>query len=312
MTSLTVAAAARPHLFLVAAFALYKTALLLIAAGTLALDDYDTSSARFSELAPGGSAPGALAGKLLRWDAVYFIHTAQERGYVYEQSWAFGIGFSAVVAGATSALRAVISAAAPGEVVVGVAVAHAAHLAAVLALYRLTVALGGERGGPGGSTLHLVPALLHVVSPAGIFLSAPYAESSFAALSFAGALLFVLGGQRPSGSLARSSLVVLSGVVFGVSATFRSNGALSGLLPLGEAVHLCMRAWASDRLVSWRRVVDVGALGISGLALAAGFAAPQVAAWMRYCSDGRTLAEPAEWCADMPPSIYGYVQRRYW
>ena len=34
--------------------------------------------------------------KLVRWDALYFIRTAQ-RGYVFEQEWAFGWGFTRLI-----------------------------------------------------------------------------------------------------------------------------------------------------------------------------------------------------------------------
>ena len=40
----------------------------------------------------GGSAT-ALITRLMRWDAIYFAKVA-ERGYIYEQEWAWGWGFT--------------------------------------------------------------------------------------------------------------------------------------------------------------------------------------------------------------------------
>ena len=52
---------------------------------------YDTSSTLL-----GSEEPLPLF-KLVRWDAIYFTKTAQ-RNYVFEQEWAFGWGFSRLLA----------------------------------------------------------------------------------------------------------------------------------------------------------------------------------------------------------------------
>jgi len=298
--------ASRPYLLLLLAFVSYKALILLIAAGSLAFRDYDTSTDCFVELSS-GPPPSALAKKFLRWDAVYFVHTAKE-GYVYEQEWAFGIGFSSAIRGATTLARAMGFD--MGELVTGVILAHAAHLVAVLALYHLTFTLLPPTA-KRRQIAALIPSLLHIVSPAGIFLSAPYAESSFAALSFIGIFLFARGGQHGPGSLSRCVLVVGSGVVFGISAMFRSNGILSGLLFLSEAIHGLLAWKGEDKLFTWRRMADMAAICLGGLSLAAGFAWPQVLAWMRYCNGGEIKVRPG-WCEDIPPSIYTHVQSKYW
>ncbi|KAL8760646.1 MAG: hypothetical protein Q9184_003183 [Pyrenodesmia sp. 2 TL-2023] len=64
-----------------------------------------------------------------------------------------------------------------------------------------------------------VSACLHIISPAGLFLSAPNAESSFAFLNFSGYYLYALGLQAHQDGRAnlRDAMVVLSGLFFGVS-----------------------------------------------------------------------------------------------
>lgn len=60
---------------------------------------YDTSSSLI-EASLGKELPvflRLLINKLKRWDAIYFVKTA-ERGYLFEQEWAFGWGFTRVVA----------------------------------------------------------------------------------------------------------------------------------------------------------------------------------------------------------------------
>jgi hypothetical protein len=65
---------------------------------------YDTSTQLFfrgygvnSALPNSTSAGDLLAQKLTRWDAVYFA-TSAERGYRFEQEWAFGWGLTRAIA----------------------------------------------------------------------------------------------------------------------------------------------------------------------------------------------------------------------
>lgn len=73
-----------PHTTLTATFLASKTFLFAIAAGSRVGPTYDTSSGL---LVP-GSTPTFLT-RLSSWDAIYFLRAA-ERGYLFEQEWAFG------------------------------------------------------------------------------------------------------------------------------------------------------------------------------------------------------------------------------
>lgn len=89
----------RPIRSLVVLCVAWKLLLLLIAVlspGT----GYDTSASLFSQSAAEARklplAVQYILGKLIRWDAIYFVKTAG-RGYVFEQEWAFGWGFSRLI-----------------------------------------------------------------------------------------------------------------------------------------------------------------------------------------------------------------------
>ena len=89
---------------LLAIFGLWKTLLLCIAVCSPG-PGYDSSTSLLWLPGPNGlpsragSSTGGLPwmGRLVRWDAIYFIKIA-ERGYRFEQEWAFGAGFANAVA----------------------------------------------------------------------------------------------------------------------------------------------------------------------------------------------------------------------
>jgi phosphatidylinositol glycan class V len=92
---------------LILTFAVWKALLLLIALCSPG-PGYDTSTT----LALGGETPlpGPLThviGKLTRWDAIYYVKAAT-RGYRYEQEWAFGWGFTRLIALCTAGEEQVI------------------------------------------------------------------------------------------------------------------------------------------------------------------------------------------------------------
>jgi phosphatidylinositol glycan class V len=87
---------------LITLFLCWKTLILAIACCSPG-PGYDTSTS----LALATSGPGEaralpvalqyIIGKLTRWDAIYFFKSSH-RGYLFEQEWAFGWGFSRVIA----------------------------------------------------------------------------------------------------------------------------------------------------------------------------------------------------------------------
>ncbi|GAB1315861.1 ER membrane glycoprotein subunit of the GPI transamidase complex-like protein [Madurella fahalii] len=305
-----------PYRTLLTTFAAWKLFLFTIVLGcNFVGDTYDTSAGLVvrtgHHAGVDGSAdswPGLVA-RLSSWDAIYFLSIAR-RGYRFEQEWAFGGGLPIVVRTLVKGLAYLGIAGfstvqeeegAVLEALTGIVVANAAHLLSALVLYRLGQLVWRDRA------LSLVAAILHILSPAGLFLSAPYAESSFALLSFSGYLFLALSCRAERSPTSRDIYTILAGILFGLATTFRSNGILNGI-PFAWEV-LCqlprLHQRPSDTL---RRLL---ALGIGGVCVAAGSIVPQALAYLRFCSD-TSGAEPRSWCRGYLPSIYTFVQKHYW
>ncbi|CAK7211173.1 ER membrane glycoprotein subunit of the GPI transamidase complex-like protein [Sporothrix curviconia] len=307
-----------PYRSLAAMFGIWKAFLLGIAAlATLAGPAYDTSGDLLEAITanasantlPGHAIPsGGIVSRFVSWDAIYYVQAAR-RGHIYEQEWAFGAALPAVVSFIQSTLASL--GADVSVPVVAVAYAHFAHLLAVLLLYRLGCQVWI---GAAGRTVAFVAACLHVLSPAGLFLSAPYAESSCALFSFAGYIAFAAGRKASStGALSVKGdlLRLLAGVYFGVATLFRSNGLLNSMLFAYEAVAGSLMFLRQPSLALFRRLVFVG---LGGMAVAAGTVVPQTVAYFQFCQapSGMPRENFRPWCTALVPSIYSFVQEHYW
>ncbi|KAH6680347.1 GPI mannosyltransferase 2 [Halenospora varia] len=298
-----------PRRNLVALFFVWKTLLLLVACCSPG-SGYDTSTDLI--LPPENDDAGGLpiilqytVGKLTRWDAIYFVQ-ASKRGYVFEQEWAFGWGFTRLIASIATNLEALGINRYPGsEGVVAILISHTSHLLAVLCLFSLTLVIFPTCS----NKFAFTAAALHILSPAGVFLSAPYAESTCAFLSFLGCVCFSKSfPSRGPPTLLHDSLVLVSGIAFGVATTFRSNGILNGLLLLEEAFNTLLGLSNSFRLAGVRRLIITG---LGGVCVGAGFVIPQYIAYQEYCREPNVeVLRP--WCAKSLPSIYSFVQEHYW
>ena len=205
---------------------------------------------------------------------------------------------------------------------VGIAIAHVSHLLSVLTLFTLSKSVFAElsQGYPRRATvLGLISGFLHIISPAGMFLSAPYAESLFSFLQFSGYYLYAqskLMMVYPSSHwlIAKKDLYVLSsGMVFGLATSVRSNGLLSGILYAYDAVEEIISLLRSRSLYSMRLGRFFSTI-LAGLSVAAGAIYPQYLAYLEFCtgSQARNEQKLSPWCSHYPPSIYAWVQQRYW
>ncbi|KXJ88452.1 GPI mannosyltransferase 2 [Microdochium bolleyi] len=294
----------RPQASLLRAFTAWKALLLAIAIWSGIAQPYDTSTTLVTAQRPNASSerPWDIASKLTRWDAIYFVQSAR-RGYVFEQERAFGPGPPWLVAQLLRGLD-LLGIHADGdsfEPLAGIVISHLSHLLVVLVLYQLGLTMTKNK------SLSFTAALLHIVSPAGLFLSAPYAESTFSLLSFLG-YFFLAKGLLDSQErrLAHDASLISSGLWFGFSCAFRSNGLFNGI-PFAVALMVEMTG-SRPTLTSIRRRL---ALVVGGLAIAVGFVAPQLSAYLTFCMrpEGETLRP---WCSSTMPSIYTFVQAHYW
>lgn len=198
--------------------------------------------------------------------------------------------------------------------IAGILASNTAHLLSVLVLYQLTLLVAAHPPSRESSSVALISASLHIISPAGLFLSAPYAESFFSLLNFAGFYLYAFSlhvhqNKRPS---LRDVTILLSGSLFGVATTFRSNGLLSGLIfcvdLLRIIVGLKSGTPSGDLMSSLRQSV---VLVVAGCIMAFGSLFPQYLAYHEYCVSSELHYRPS-WCTRRLPSIYTSVQSRYW
>jgi GPI mannosyltransferase 2 len=156
----------------------------------------------------------------------------------------------------------------------------------------------------------VVAGLLHLFSPAGIFLMAPYSESLFAFLSLLG--LFVYSNSKSS--LGQSVIVngyrtMLAGAILGLSAIVRSNGILAGVIYLIDAVQSVTGILSGGATLD--RILELTCTICGGLLVGIGFSIPQIQAYIEYCS-GQSIDERRPWCRSIPPSIFTFVQSHYW
>ena len=198
------------------------------------------------------------------------------------------------------------------EALAAIILAHVFHLSSVLMLHELTLTMYVKSTRTRVASFCVLTASLHIISPAGIFLSAPYAESPFSFLNFAGYYLYAKAmlkhGEGKEGQ--RDLLALLSGVVFGIATTFRGNGLFSGLLLVWDALSSGTKILRSiDNASNIRRLLTVS---MSGLLMACVAVVPQYLAYREYCLYGSADTDRRPWCSSWPPSIYTGVQRQYW
>lgn len=191
----------------------------------------------------------------------------------------------------------------------GVVISTFCHLLSVLVLYRLVTLL--TRASHQQSRVAFLACVLHTLAPAGLFLSAPYAESIFSLLNFAGMLCYAESKMAARSASISSQEVVYrlsSGVLFALATIVRSNGLLSGLVLLYDVLLYL------PRLLSIRPSVQdlcrVVVTCVSGTLIAIGFIGPQYVAYLDFCSTETSVTRP--WCEKSIPSIYSWVQSHYW
>ncbi|KAK9457446.1 hypothetical protein V1511DRAFT_514857 [Dipodascopsis uninucleata] len=279
-------------------FLLVKSILFTIP--QLVVSQYDTSSQLIFN---SSEAPKWLSYGLSRfivWDTVFFIKIAQ-RGYIYEQEWAFGWLWTRLIRWVGDITIAPILKflwpSIPSELddlgesvnsvysygIAAVTIAHVGHYLATVMIYFLAKKLEHTVTGKTNTSFPLIVGLLYVISPGGIFLSSGYSETVFAFCSFLGAYF------------RETDRYISSGIAFAICCLLRGNGVLWGIVFLNDLYEMIKNR-------RWFKAIEVI---IGGILVGLGFFSIQFLAYIRYCP-GR------EWCQNIPPLIYGYVQSHYW
>ena len=194
------------------------------------------------------------------------------------------------------------------EALVAARFSHLFHLFGALVLYTLTY-----RVLPGEQTWRrmtaFVAACLFVISPAGLFLSAPYSETMCAFFNFTGMLFASIMQPRTSSrpnTVLQSGSIVFAGIFFGLATLARSNGVLSVLVFLQPGLVLCNELLSGPQ--KFTALVKLFATGVGALITLLGAALPQYIAYQSYCTGDSTRP----WCQRLVPSIYSWVQEEYW
>lgn len=185
-------------------------------------------------------------------------------------------------------------------------ISHASHFLTVVILYALSQRVLRSYGHQETAT-SVLAAILHIISPAGAFLSAPYSESLFSFFHFLGLYLYI--GSRMHISKHADLDIVLAGLCIGCAAVVRSNGILSGLPFLYDAILQLLDILKHG--ASAKKLRKMSVVIIAGCLIAAGLALPQFLAYKEYCK-GTIQHERRPWCNSTFPSIYGFVQKHYW
>ena len=196
------------------------------------------------------------------------------------------------------------------EAYVGILIGHISHLLSVLVLFDLSTLLFDQTSG--SSHIPYIASCLHIVSPAGLFLSAPYGESLFSLLHFLGLSLFVRNilWRDDSSLWKRDVVLILSAIAIAFATTVRSNGLLSGLLYAQQALSTIMNILRGGLTV--RLLHTLAITVIAGLIVASGTVVPQFLAYQEYCVHAQSGAAARLWCESTIPSIYNFVQSHYW
>jgi phosphatidylinositol glycan class V len=318
---------------LIPIFIAWKTTLLLLATISPG-PGYDTSSLillnsstdRHVEL-QSSSLVDRLTLSTFRWDALYFVKSAQ-RGYVHEQEWAFSWAYSHILNSVakcrsysmkistsnTDVVTVVSGNSNPSlqyYIWTGIAVSNICHLVSVLVLFRLlNVALGPKQN----SRVPFIASVLHIMSPAALFLSSPYTEALFSALNFTGMLHYVRAksteNSRRAWNITQDAYMLSSGVLFALATLARGNGLLSGVIYLYDVASFLPRILTLQ--LNRHEFRSLVITCIAGLILAMGYLGPQYLAYQEYCVRNNTSSGVRPWCNGTVPSIYTWVQSHYW
>lgn len=228
------------------------------------------------------------------WDGVYFMRIAQ-CGYESDQIFAFFPLLPAIMRGCGEVFRVMYRILLHQDAsmehmrlvfgLAGFGVNMMAFCGAALCLYRLGNMVVKDKD------VVALSVLLFCFNPASVFYSAVYTESLFAFCTWMG-LIRVLESQR----------TYWGGVFwFALASSLRSNGIL--------AIWFLVYEWMRNMPLSNQRLVYFAKTLIGSGIVCIPYLGMQAYGYISFCRQGH---ESPEWCDSGLPSIYGYVQNKYW
>lgn len=194
-------------------------------------------------------------------------------------------------------------------VLAGIVVSHVCHLLSVIVLFRLLTAILGPQQ---RLQVPFIASVLHVLTPASLFLSAPYAEALFSLLNMTGMLHYAqsrITAQGHPPSTREDVYKLSSGLLFFCATLIRSNGLLSGSVFLYDVARYLPHLVSMQlNMHDMRRILVTC---VAGGLVALGFILPQYLGYAEFCHQRPSSSNPA-WCKESVPNIYSWVQSRYW
>lgn len=189
------------------------------------------------------------------------------------------------------------------RVLVATGASSAAHFAAAVVLYHYTrlVFSGARIFSP--EPMAWAALVAFVVSPAGVFLTAPYAELAAALCSFGCLYLREQGAARMS-----RARYVASGALAAVAYGCRANCLLLGAVYLFDVAETWRAETGRVAAPAVRPKVPWWWPVAAGLVLGAALVASNVVGYVAICRSG----DRGEWCDAAVPVLFGYAQAHYW
>jgi phosphatidylinositol glycan class V len=197
----------------------------------------------------------------------------------------------------------------------GVVTTNVCHLLSTFVLFRLASLLDSTQ--LHNKRVAFVTSILHILSPAGVFLLAPYSEAPFAFLNFLASYFYakaILERSRQNSRIWSDIYILAAGFLFGLATMVRSNGLFAGIIFACDAAIWIVSSVVTVKQVAftnYRLLPSLWSTILAGSMVGAGFAIPQITAYREFCMGGLPSDQPP-WCTAMPPSITTYIQSKYW
>lgn len=264
-----------------------------------------------------------------RWDAAHFLNVAGDGWDQHEYSHAFFPMFPLMIRWLAHALAPLFASSLCVDelrVVIGVFLSNAAFVVAACCLHALSLRILRD------PLVARTAARIFCVAPASVFFSTLYAESSFAASTFAGLLLLERGapwaaslvlafatGCRANGvmnvvPMAYMGVRRLSKVLDGYdSDAWRQAGCALGVaMSCVVQCALILAPYVGWQTVGYHRVCDFAGKKSASPPRSSAAAADLAFAPTRIARTAADSCLPADWCEQRLPDLYAHVQSQYW